>query len=83
MPERETVAPNIDELLRAAIKQKHLIELVYLGKRRIVAPHDYGVHNGVIKLLGYQVGGSSSGRRLLVGIVLRRFRLRLRPPRFG
>jgi hypothetical protein len=62
MPGRETVAPNIDELLCAAIEQKRLIELLYLDKRRIVEPHDYGVHNGLIKLLGYQVGGSSSGR---------------------
>jgi hypothetical protein len=54
--------PSVDELLRAAIEQKRLIELVYLDKRRVVEPHDYGVHNGSVKLLGYQVGGSSSGR---------------------
>ena len=30
-------------------------------KDRIVEPHDYGQHNGVIKLLTYQVGGFSSG----------------------
>jgi hypothetical protein len=35
---------------------------MYRNKDRIVEPHDYGVHNGVVKLLGYQVGGSSSGR---------------------
>jgi hypothetical protein len=62
MPGRETVAPDIDDLIRAAIEQKRLIELVYLDKLRIVEPHDYGVHNGLSKLLGYQVGGSSSGR---------------------
>ena len=54
--------PNVDELLRAAIEQRRLVELIYLEKRRIVEPHDYGVHNGLVKLLGYQVGGSSSGR---------------------
>jgi hypothetical protein len=27
----------------------------------MVEPHDYGVHNGSVKLLGYQVGGVSSG----------------------
>jgi hypothetical protein len=32
----------------------------YKGRERILEPHDYGVHNGVIKLFGYQVGGSSS-----------------------
>ena len=26
----------------------------------IVEPHDYGIHKGLIKLFGYQVGGSSS-----------------------
>ena len=57
----EGARPNVDELLRAAIEQKRLIELIYLEKRRIVEPHDYGVHNGLVKLLGYQVGGSSSG----------------------
>lgn len=43
------------------MEQKRLIRLVYKGKPRIVEPHDYGVHNGSVKLLGYQVGGFSSG----------------------
>ena len=51
-----------DELLRAAIAQRRLIELVYHGKTRILEPHDYGVHNGSVKLLGYQIAGASSGR---------------------
>jgi hypothetical protein len=34
----------------------------YRNKDRIVEPHDYGEHNGVIKLQTYQVAGSSSGR---------------------
>jgi hypothetical protein len=55
------VAAKVDELLRAAIEQKHVIQLVYKEKQRIVEPHDYGVHNGSVKLLGYQVGGVSSG----------------------
>jgi hypothetical protein len=53
---------NTDELLRAAIVQKRLIQLVYKEKPRIVEPHDYGIHRGSVKLLSYQVGGSSSGR---------------------
>jgi hypothetical protein len=28
---------------------------------RTVEPHDYGQHNGLVKLLTYQVGGASSG----------------------
>jgi hypothetical protein len=55
------VAAKVDELLRAAIEQKRLIQLIYKEKPRIVEPHDYGVHNGSVKLLGYQVGGVSSG----------------------
>ena len=62
MPGSEAVTPKIDELLRAAIEQKRLIEVIYLDKRRVVEPHDYGVHKGLIKLLGYQVDGASSGR---------------------
>jgi hypothetical protein len=58
----ESPAPEVDKLLRAAIRQKRLVELVYLDKRRIVEPHDYGVHSGTVKLLAYQVGGVSSTR---------------------
>ncbi|MBV9404473.1 MAG: hypothetical protein JO211_03945 [Acidobacteriaceae bacterium] len=57
----ETPDASIDELLRAAIDQKRLIRVTYKHKSRVVEPHDYGVHNGCIKLLGYQVAGSSSG----------------------
>jgi hypothetical protein len=53
--------PNIDRLLRTAIAEKRLIRLHYRGRDRIVEPHDYGRHKGVIKVLTYQVGGSSSG----------------------
>src|SRR5215510_1788935 len=55
------IAIDIDTLLRKAIKEKRLVELVYKEKRRIVEPHDYGVHKGSIKLLGYQLSGASSG----------------------
>ena len=52
--------PNLDHLLRTAIKQTRLLRLCYRNKDRIVEPHDYGQHNGVIKLLTWQIGGSSS-----------------------
>src|SRR5262249_61885288 len=55
------IAPEIDALLRKAIEEKRLVELVYNEKRRIAEPHDYGVQNGSIKLLGYQLSGASSG----------------------
>ncbi|MDQ2775511.1 MAG: hypothetical protein M3Y57_11440 [Acidobacteriota bacterium] len=53
---------SFDELLRTAIGQRRLLRLLYKNKERIVEPHDYGIHKGIVKLLGYQVGGSSSGR---------------------
>ncbi len=56
-PEAE---PKIDPLIWAAIEEKRLLRFRYKNRERIVEPHDYGVHNGVIKLFGYQVGGSSS-----------------------
>jgi hypothetical protein len=55
------LGPNLDQLLRTAIEQTRLLRLRYRNKDRIVEPHDYGEHNGLVKLLAYQVGGSSSG----------------------
>ena len=49
-----------DPLLWQAIEQKRIIRLVYHGKERVVEPHDHGVLNGAVQLLGYQVAGSSS-----------------------
>jgi hypothetical protein len=54
------VKPSINCLLWKAIKEKRLIRLRYKDRERIVEPHDYGVHKGLSKLLGYQVAGSSS-----------------------
>ena len=51
---------SINLLIWAAIEQKRLIRLFYKNRERIVEPHDYGIHNGVVKLFAYQVGGSSS-----------------------
>jgi len=53
--------PNLDQLLRTAIEQTKLLRLRYRNQDRIVEPHDYGVHNGVIKLLTWQTAGASSG----------------------
>lgn len=52
---------RVDELLRTAIQQKRLLQVTYQGKPRIIEPHDYGVHNGTVKLLGYQLSGASRG----------------------
>ena len=59
-PEAE---PNVNPLIWAAIEQKRLLRFRYKNRERIVEPHDYGIHKGLIKLFGYQgyqVGGSSS-----------------------
>ena len=37
-----------------------MIRLLYHGRNRILEPHDYGILNGSVQLLAYQVGGSSS-----------------------
>jgi hypothetical protein len=52
--------PSLDKLLRTAIEHTRLLRLRYRNKDRIVEPHDYGEHKGVIKLLAYQIGGASS-----------------------
>lgn len=62
MPIPPNSESTLDVLLRAAIEHRQLIRFWYHDQERIVEPHDYGVHNGVTKLLGYQVGGSSHGQ---------------------
>lgn len=54
------IDPQINPLLWKAIEEKRLIRVRYKDRERIVEPHDYGIHNGLVKLLGYQVAGSSS-----------------------
>lgn len=47
------------DLVRA-IAETRLIEFTYKsGGARIVEPHDYGVRNGVERLLGFQISGYS------------------------
>jgi hypothetical protein len=58
----EAPTSSVDELLRTAIGRKRLVRLVYKDKSRIIEPHDYGIHNGSVKLLAFQVGGASRGR---------------------
>ena len=43
-----------------AIEQTRLLRLMYHDKARILEPHDHGVLNGSVQLLGYQTAGSSS-----------------------
>src|SRR3954454_19336331 len=54
------VDPNINPLIWTAIEKKRLLRFRYRNRERVVEPHDYGIHKGLIKLFGYQVAGSSS-----------------------
>jgi hypothetical protein len=52
--------PKVNPVIWSAIEHRRLLQLRYRDKERIVEPHDYGIHNGIVKLFTYQVGGSSS-----------------------
>jgi hypothetical protein len=43
-----------------AIEEARMIRLTYHHKERILEPHDHGILNGAVQLLGYQIDGSSS-----------------------
>lgn len=47
--------PN--QLLWQAIEQRRMIRFLYHGKERIVEPHDHGIRNGSVQLLGRQTAG--------------------------
>jgi predicted DNA-binding transcriptional regulator YafY len=53
---------NINPLLWKAIEEARVIRLRYKNRERIVEPHDYGILNGKVMLLAWQVAGSSSHR---------------------
>jgi hypothetical protein len=54
------VDEKLDQLLYQSIDTKHLLRFAYKGNERIVEPHDYGIQNGIIRLLCWQIGGKSS-----------------------
>ena len=60
MPENYLASPEVDRVIRAGIEDARLIELLYGGGTRVVEPHDYGEKNGVVKLLAFQVAGTST-----------------------
>ena len=53
---------EIDQRIRRGINERRLLQLRYQQRERIIEPHDYGIQNGALRLLAFQVGGSSSGR---------------------
>ena len=48
------------QLIAQAIRAKSVIEFTYSNHLRVVEPHVLGVKDGVLQILGYQIGGSSS-----------------------
>jgi hypothetical protein len=58
-------ATTLDKQLRFAIAHRRLIEVRYNNNVRVVEPHDYGIHNGIPRLLAYQhrVTARTPGRR--------------------
>jgi hypothetical protein len=53
----------LDAHLRFAIANKRLIAFGYRGVVRIAEPHDYGVKNGSVKLLVYQLRTTDDGHK--------------------
>jgi hypothetical protein len=47
-------------LIIKAIEETRMIRLMYHTKERILEPHDHGILNGSVQLLGWQAAGSSS-----------------------
>jgi hypothetical protein len=56
------VDQELDRLLRKTIARKRLLRFKYKDSVRIAEPHDYGIQNGIVRLLCWQVGGRSGGR---------------------
>jgi hypothetical protein len=53
------IVDEVDHLIRAAITGRRLVRFSFRGCVRIAEPHDYGIRDGVVQLLVYQVGGES------------------------
>ncbi len=46
--------------LEQALRQRHAVQVVYHGRRRLICPHALGWKNHRPLLLGFQVGGQTS-----------------------
>ena len=53
-----STAPPLNDRLRYAIENKHLIEVCYRGSMRVAEPHDFGVYKGIERLLVFQLRDS-------------------------
>lgn len=50
----------MEQEIKQAILNKVLIQFSYSGHPRLIEPHVLGISGGVLQVLGYQVGGTSS-----------------------
>jgi hypothetical protein len=55
------VDPEKHQRILAAIQHKRLLSFSLDGEVRVAEPHDYGIQNGKVRLLAFQVSGASSG----------------------
>ncbi len=56
------VNSELNDLVYRAIQERRLIQFSYNNMVRVVEPHDFGIQNGIVRLLSWQAGGQSSGR---------------------
>ena len=52
--------PSVDAHIREAIAGKNLLQLRYKDQTRVVEPHDYGIQQGVRRLLVYQLNSTGT-----------------------
>lgn len=55
------VDPETHQRILMAIHHKRLLSFQFDGKMRTAEPHDYGIQNSKVRLLVFQIAGSSSG----------------------
>lgn len=58
----EVALDSVDARIRRAIAEKRLLELRYKSAERLAEPHDYGVIDGIERLLVFQLRGPDSGK---------------------
>ncbi len=55
---------QVADAIRNAITAKHVIQFTYNGLTRIAEPHVFGIKNGKLELLIFQIAGQSSSGNL-------------------
>jgi len=67
MDDVTSASDSLNDQLRWAIENKHLIELRYHGSARVAEPHDYGVYKGIERLLIFQLRDSDHSHHSATG----------------